>query len=72
MRGGFVSGADCAALRRFVGLTQRELARAFQVDVDTVKDWERGHQKPSGPELVLLKIAARDPQLVHSLLRDAS
>lgn len=71
MRGGFVSGADCAALRRFLGLSQDELARALQVDIDTVKDWERGHQSPRGPELVLLRIAARDPHIIHALLHES-
>lgn len=71
MRGGFVSGADCAALRRFLGLSQSELARALRLGIDTVKDWERGHQSPRGPELVLLQIAARDPHIIVALLRDS-
>lgn len=56
MKGRFESGEDIAALRRFVGLTQAESARAIEI---SVYNWEQGWRKPEGPAIALLRIAAR-------------
>ena len=58
MRGQFESGADIAALRRFVGLSQANFARALGISVHTLRNWEQGRRKPDGPGLALLRIAA--------------
>jgi DNA-binding transcriptional regulator YiaG len=40
MSGHFESGADISALRRFVGLTQTQFARAMGISVHTLRNWE--------------------------------
>lgn len=68
MRGGVFSGADIAALRRFVGLSQADFARAMEISVHTLRNWEQDRRKPDGPALALLKIAARHPRIIRENL----
>jgi len=70
--GGFESGADVAALRRFVGMTQVEFAQAMGISVHTVRNWEQGRRRPEGPAIALLRIAARHPRLLHESLKDVA
>ena len=70
--GKFETGSDIAALRRFVRLTQEELARAMGISVHTLRNWEQGRRKPEGPAIALLRIAARHPQLLRENLDRAA
>jgi putative transcriptional regulator len=69
MRGRFESGADVAALRRFVGMTQTQFADATGVSVHTLRNWEQGRRHPEGPAIALLRVAARHPRILHENLR---
>jgi DNA-binding transcriptional regulator YiaG len=71
-RGDFSSGEDIAALRHFVGLSQADFARAMEISVHTLRNWEQGRRKPDGPALALLKIAARHPRIVRENLESAA
>jgi putative transcriptional regulator len=66
------SGEDIAALRAFVGLTQREFAAALGISVRTLQGWEQGRRRPEGPSLALLRITARHPQLIREHLASAA
>ena len=72
MRGEFNSGDDIAALRRFIGLSQTEFARAMEISVYTLRNWEQDRRKPDGPALALLKIAARHPRIIRENLSSAA
>jgi DNA-binding transcriptional regulator YiaG len=72
MKGRFRSGADIAALRGFVGLTQAEFARAIAISVHTLRNWEQGRRKPEGPAIALLRIAARHPRILRENLESAA
>jgi DNA-binding transcriptional regulator YiaG len=72
MSGRFESGDDIAALRRFVGLTQTEFARAMGISVHTLRNWEQGRRQPEGPAIALLRIAARHPRIIRENLRFAA
>ena len=72
MQGRFESGEDVAALRSFVGLTQVEFARAIQISVHTLRNWEQGRRKPEGPAIALLRIAARHPRIIRENLESAA
>ena len=65
MAGQFESGADIAALRRFVGLTQTKFAQAMGISVHTLRNWEQGRRFPEGPAIALLRIAARHPRIIR-------
>ncbi len=70
--GGFETGADVAALRRFVGLTQSRFAEAMGISVHTLRNWEQGRRHPEGPALALLRIAARHPRILLENLQSVA
>jgi DNA-binding XRE family transcriptional regulator len=72
LEGRFESGEDIAALRRFVGLTQADFARAIEISVHTLRNWEQGRRRPEGPAMALLRIAARHPRIIRENLRSAA
>ena len=72
MNGEVQSGQDVADLRAFVGLTQREFARALGISVRTLQGWEQGRRSPEGPSLALLRIAARHPRIIRENLASAA
>ena len=55
---------DVQALRRRLGLTQREFAERFSFSVRSVQNWEQGRRSPEGPARVLLTVIDREPQAV--------
>jgi len=72
MKGQFQSGEDVAMLRKFVGLTQAEFAKAIGISVHTLRNWEQGRRHPEGPAIALLRIAARHPRVIRENLRSAA
>jgi len=66
--GKFESGEDVVALRKFVGLTQRDFATALGISVHTLRNWEQDRRTPEGPALALLRIAARHPRIIRENL----
>ena len=71
-RGDVRSGKDLVALRRFVGMTQDEFARAAGISVDTLQNWEQGRRKPQGTAVALIRIVARDPRVLRRNLAASS
>lgn len=65
---GRLGAGDIVALRRFVGMTQADFARALGISVHTLRNWEQGRRTPEGPALALLRIAARHPKLIRENL----
>jgi DNA-binding transcriptional regulator YiaG len=72
MHGEFQSGGDVAALRRFVGLTQAQFAKALGISVHTLRNWEQGRRQPEGPAIALLRIAARHPRIIRENIESAA
>ena len=72
MAGRFESGADVAALRRFIGLSQPQFAKAVGISVHTLRNWEQNRRRPEGPALALLRIAARHPRIILESLRSSA
>ncbi|OZI48330.1 NadS family protein [Bordetella genomosp. 4] len=61
---------DVKATREKTHLSQAEFAKAIQVSVRTLQNWEQGHRNPTGPAVALLKIVASVPDVaVRALLR---
>ncbi len=44
--------------------TQAAFADAIGIPVKTLRNWEQGRRRPTGPALVLLRLIERDPTLV--------
>jgi putative transcriptional regulator len=57
------------ALRKKTGMTQMQFAAMFGFGLGTLRHWERGDRKPSGPSLVLLNVIKKDPKIVLESLR---
>ncbi|MEM9694459.1 MAG: helix-turn-helix domain-containing protein [Myxococcota bacterium] len=70
--GRFENGEDVVALRKFVGLTQRNFAVALGISVHTLRNWEQDRRNPEGPALALLRIAARHPRIIRENLGNAA
>ena len=59
-----ISPDSIAAIRTRLGLNQAQFARAIGISQDTLQNWEQGRRKPSGPAKILLRVAAKHPEVV--------
>jgi putative transcriptional regulator len=59
-----ISPDSIAAVRSRLGLSQSQFARAIGISLDTLQNWEQGRRQPTGPAKVLLKVAAKHPEVV--------
>jgi putative transcriptional regulator len=55
---------DVVRVRSKLGLSQDKFARLLGISENTLQNWEQGRRKPAGPAKVLLRVAARHPQVV--------
>lgn len=60
---------DVLAIRRKLGLSQREFALRFGFSLATIRNWEQGHRAPEGPARALLTIIDREPDAVERALK---
>jgi putative transcriptional regulator len=60
--------AEVKQVRAMTGLSQARLARLLRVDVATLRNWEQGRRRPTGPARALLTAVARDPEHVLKAL----
>ena len=51
-------------IRGKLGLSQSKFAAILGISPDTLQNWEQGRRTPTGPAKVLLKIAARHPEVL--------
>ena len=58
---------DVRLIRAELDMTQVQFARALDVPVATIRDWEQGRRRPSGPALTLLRLLERDPATMARL-----
>ena len=47
-------------------------ARAMEISVHTLRNWEQGRRKPEGSAVALLRIAARHPKIIRENLETAA
>lgn len=55
---------DIARLREKMGMTQTKFAALLGISEDTLQNWEQGRRQPTGPAKVLLRVAARHPEVI--------
>ena len=58
------------ALRQRLGLGQAEFAARFRIDLDSLKNWERGMGVPDDIARVYLRVIERNPAAVAAPLED--
>jgi putative transcriptional regulator len=51
-------------VRGKLGLSQAKFAAILGISPDTLQNWEQGRRTPTGPAKVLLRIAARHPEIL--------
>ena len=51
-------------MRGKLWLSQSRFAAILGISTDTLQNWEQGRRTPTGPAKVLLKIAARHPEIL--------
>lgn len=51
-------------VRQKLNLSQTQFASAFGISVSTLRNWEQGHRNPTGPAVVLIKVAKRHPRAI--------
>lgn len=59
---------DVRAIRAKLGLTQKEFAARFCLDVDSVRNWEQGRYDPDPYTRILLKVIEQHPEAVEEVL----
>ena len=60
---------DVQAIRRKLGLSQREFALRFGFSLGNIRNWEQGHRGPEGSARALLTIIDKEPEAVERALR---
>jgi putative transcriptional regulator len=59
---------DVAGIRRVFGLTQKEFARRYGLDLATVRAWEQKRRSPDSAARSLLKVIEKEPDAVRRAL----
>jgi putative transcriptional regulator len=59
---------DVRAIRRRLGVNQRDFAARFGFTLGAVRDWEQGRRQPERSARILLKIIEREPEAVERVL----
>lgn len=56
------------SLRQRLGLSQQQFADRYGFSVETIRNYEQGHRRPTGPARVLLQVIASEPDAVTRAL----
>jgi putative transcriptional regulator len=67
-----LNGRAVKRVRASLHASQAVFARYLNVSTKLVQAWEANRRTPDGPALVLLHIAARQPQLIERVRHDAA
>jgi putative transcriptional regulator len=59
---------DVKAIRAKLGMSQPKFARAFSLNLASLRDWEQQRRVPRGPALALLRIIDREPDAARRAL----
>ncbi|MFC7333725.1 MULTISPECIES: helix-turn-helix domain-containing protein [Rhodospirillales] len=55
---------DVRRVRERLGLTQREFAATFGIELGTLRNWEQNRNPPDAPGRLLLRVLERHPEIV--------
>ncbi len=56
--------SNIVRVRGKLGLSQSKFAAILGISPDTLQNWEQGRRTPTGPARVLLRIAAKHPEVL--------
>lgn len=63
-----LSAADIKAICASIDMLQAVFARAFQLNLDTLKGWDQGKRKPYAAAANFLRLIQVDPEYVQCTL----
>ena len=55
-------------MRDKLGLSQSKFAAALGISAGTLQNWEQGRRSPTGPAMVLLKVANDRPEILFKIV----
>jgi putative transcriptional regulator len=58
---------EIRSLRNRLNLSQEKFANQLGISTGTLKNWEQGRRKPTGPANVLLKMVDKNPEFFNQL-----
>lgn len=64
----FRRAVDVRLIRTSLDMTQEQFARAFELSLPTVRDWEQQRTRPDQAARTLLRVISHNPQLVRQAL----
>ncbi|MEN8219320.1 MAG: helix-turn-helix domain-containing protein [Pseudomonadota bacterium] len=62
-----VTPIDVKKLREKLDLSEIGFANALNINLNTLRHWERGNRQPKGPALALLKVITERPEVMSIL-----
>lgn len=65
-----VDADSVRAVRMATGLSQAQFARLIEVQIGTLRNWEQGRRRPTGPARALIKVLKARPQEVVKALKE--
>ena len=63
-----VNDMDVKRIRAATRLSQDKFAELISVNASTLRNWEQGRRRPTGPAQALLRAIAREPKAVMRAL----
>ena len=63
-----IDALQVKTIRKSTGLSQARFAEMIDVQVATLRNWEQGRRKPTGPAKALLRAIRNDPDHVLKAL----
>ncbi len=63
-----IEPARVKSIRAKLGLSQTQFSRLIGVPPGTLRNWEQGVRRPTGPALALLRVAQKHPREVADAL----
>jgi putative transcriptional regulator len=68
VRSHVVEVPDVRAIRRQLRMSQQAFARAYQIPLATLKNWEQGRRQPDAPAAAYLQVIAKHPREARDAL----
>lgn len=65
-----IPDTDLKALRKKLGLTQREFAERYYIEIETLKSWEQGKRSPTDAVKLLLFLIEKMPLDIQKTLKN--
>jgi putative transcriptional regulator len=59
---------DVPALRKELGMTQKQFSESYHIKLDTLRNWEQAKRVPDATTLAYLTCIAKQPKIIFRIL----